>query len=237
MIWILAAFVAFFIKGLCGFANTLVFTSILGFGSANVDISPVELLLGFPPNVIQTYKNRKNLKPQVVLPLIALVLAGSILGALLLKNVNVNYLKVAFGAAVVIIGIEMLLREKSGKKGKSSKIVLFIIGLISGILCGLFGVGALLAAYVGRVTESTDEFKANIGAVFLSENVVRIMLYSFLGIITFEAVKHALILAPVMLLGLFAGMKSAKVLNEKVIKKIVILLLIASGIVLIINNI
>ncbi|MBP5304405.1 MAG: TSUP family transporter, partial [Lachnospiraceae bacterium] len=107
----------------------------------------------------------------------------------------------------------------------------------SGILCGLFGVGALLAAYVGRVTESTDEFKANIGAVFLSENVVRIVLYSFLGIITLEAVKHALILAPVMLLGLFAGMKSAKVLNEKVIKKIVILLLIASGIVLIINNI
>ena len=237
MIWIIAAFVAFFIKGLCGFANTLVFTSILGFGSANVDISPVELLLGFPPNVIQIFKNRKNLKPRIFVPLVALVLAGSIPGALLLKNVNVNYLKVVFGAAVVLIGIEMLLREKSGKQGKNSKIVLFIIGLISGILCGLFGVGALLAAYVGRVTESTDEFKANIGAVFLSENVVRIVLYSFLGIITLEAVKHALILAPVMLLGLFAGMKSAKVLNEKVIKKIVILLLIASGIVLIINNI
>lgn len=236
MIWIVAAFAAFFIKGLCGFANTLVFTSILGFGSANVDISPVELLLGFPPNVIQTYKNRKNLKPQVVLPLIALVLAGSIPGALLLKNVNVNYLKVAFGAAVVIIGIEMLLREKSGKKGESSKIVLFIIGLISGILCGLFGVGALLAAYVGRVTESTDEFKANIGAVFLAENVVRIVLYSFLGIITLEAFKHALLLTPVMLLGLFAGMKSAKVLNEKVIKRIVIFLLIVSGIVLVFNN-
>ena len=30
--WILATLTAFFIKGLCGFANTLVFTSILSFG-------------------------------------------------------------------------------------------------------------------------------------------------------------------------------------------------------------
>lgn len=34
-LWILATLSAFFVKGLCGFANTLVFTSILGFGSSN----------------------------------------------------------------------------------------------------------------------------------------------------------------------------------------------------------
>ena len=33
-LWILAAVAAYFIKGLCGFANTLVFTSILSFGVA-----------------------------------------------------------------------------------------------------------------------------------------------------------------------------------------------------------
>lgn len=37
-LWIVATIVAFFIKGLCGFANTLVFTSILGFGVNNVNI-------------------------------------------------------------------------------------------------------------------------------------------------------------------------------------------------------
>ena len=43
--WILATLTAFFIKGLCGFANTLVFTSILSFGIVNANISPVELLI------------------------------------------------------------------------------------------------------------------------------------------------------------------------------------------------
>lgn len=50
--WILATLTAFFIKGLCGFANTLVFTSILSFGIVNANISPVELLIGYPSNLI-----------------------------------------------------------------------------------------------------------------------------------------------------------------------------------------
>jgi len=48
--------------------------------------------------------------------------------------------------------------------------------------------------------------------------------------------KQVVILIPFMLAAVFLGMKSSSVLNEKVIKKIVIVLLILSGIVLIINN-
>ena len=80
-LWILAAVAAYFIKGLCGFANTLVFTSILSFGVANANISPIDLLLGYPTNLILTWKNRRSLAPKVYLPLAALVLAGSIPGA------------------------------------------------------------------------------------------------------------------------------------------------------------
>ena len=82
-LWMLAAVVAYFIKGLCGFANTLVFTAILSFGSVNANISPIDLLLGYPANVILTWKNRKNLDPKVYIPLAVLVLAGSIPGAFL----------------------------------------------------------------------------------------------------------------------------------------------------------
>ena len=237
LLWIIATLVAFFIKGLCGFANTLVFTSVLGFGEANVNISPVELLLGFPTNLILTWKNRKQLKASVWIPLALLVLGGSIPGAILLKNIDTQILKIIFGGAVVIIGIEMLLREYQSSKVKESKIVLGLIGIISGLLCGLFGIGALMAAYVGRVTDTTSEFKANISAVFIAENTVRIILYSMIGVITADTLKRSVILIPIMFIGLFLGMKSAQILDEKVIKKIVIVLLIISGIVLIINNI
>ena len=236
MLWIIATFAAFFIKGLCGFANTLVFTSIMGFGAANVDISPVELILGYPSNMILTFRNRKFLKAKIFLLLSALVVIGSIPGALLLKNADVRYLKIVSGAIVLLIGIEMLLREYNIGKLKESKPLLYAIGVLSGVLCGLFGIGALLAAYVGRVTETGDEFKANISAVFIVDNTFRIVLYSLLGVITPDSVKQAALLLPVMLVGLFAGIKSAKYLDEKTVRKLVIVLLIVSGAVLVIKN-
>ena len=65
-LWILAAFCAFFVKGLCGFANTLVFDTILGFGVNNVNISPVELILGYPANITLVYKNRKHINKNII---------------------------------------------------------------------------------------------------------------------------------------------------------------------------
>lgn len=236
ILWAIAALAAFFIKGLCGFANTLIFTSVLGFGEANVNISPVELVLGYPTNLILTWRNRKKLKASVCVPLSLLVLGGSIPGAFLLKNIDTRYLKLVFGAVVVLIGLEMFLREYRPGKLKESKLLLALIGVLSGLLCGLFGIGALLAAYVGRVTDTTDEFKANISAVFIVENTFRIVLYSLIGIITAETLKRSAVLMPLMLAGLFAGMKSAQVLDERAVKKLVIILLVVSGIVLIINN-
>lgn len=235
-LWILATLVAFYIKGLCGFANTLVFTSILGFGANNVNISPVELVLGYPTNLILAWNNRRALKKRVYIPLSVLVLAGSIPGAFLLKNVDAQYIKIFFGVVVILIGIEMFFRENSKGKMRESKWILGIIGVLSGLLCGLFGIGALLAAYVGRVTETGDEFKANISAVFLVENTFRIILYSAIGVITLSSIKQSFLLFPLMILGLFAGMKSSRILDDKIVKKLVIALLILSGIVLIAKN-
>ena len=193
-LWILAAVAAYFIKGLCGFANTLVFTSILSFGVANANISPIDLLLGYPTNLILTWKNRRSLAPKVYLPLAALVLAGSIPGAFLLKHVDARAVKV------------------------------------------LFGVVALLAAYVSRVTEDGGSFKANISAVFIVDNTFRIVLYSALGLLTFDTLKTALLLLPFALAGLFLGMKCSSRMNESLVKKITSILLVLSGISLILKN-
>ena len=235
-LWILAAVAAYFIKGLCGFANTLVFTSILSFGASNANISPIDLLLGYPTNLILTWKNRKSLDPKVYLPLAALVLAGSIPGAFLLKNVDARAIKLVFGVMVAALGAEMFLREYSKKRLRSSRIVLAVIGVTAGVLCGLFGVGALLAAYVSRVTEDGGSFKANISAVFIVDNTFRIVLYSVLGLLTFDTLKTALLLMPFGFAGLFLGMKCSSRMNESLVRKITSVLLVLSGISLILKN-
>ncbi len=234
-LWIIACVIAYFVKGLCGFANTLVFTSILSFGTANADISPIDLLVGFPANIILTWRNRKQLDPKVFIPLAALVLAGCIPGALLLKNGDVRGIKLFFGVVVVFLGGEMLLRDLGGQL-KSSRAVLAVIGVAAGVLCGLFGVGALLAAYVSRVTTESRSFKANISAVFITENIFRIILYSVLHLITPASVRMSLLLLPAALAGLLLGMLAAQHCSETRSRRLMASLLVLSGLSLIIKN-
>ncbi len=233
--WLIAAFCAFFVKGVCGFANTLVFTSLLSFGSANIEITPVDLLLGYPPNLVMMLRGRKTLQPRVILPLIALILAGDAAGAVLLKTVDIGRIKILFGVAVIAVALEMLTREHRPKR-KSSPFALAFIAVLSGVMSGLFGVAALMVAYVTRVTENSASMKANISAVFAADNTFRLILYLAMGIVTVSSLKTALTLLPAALLGLFFGIRCGGKLKEDRVKKLVILLLLASGAALIVNN-
>ena len=127
--------------------------------------------------------------------------------------------------------------EETFSPKKVSPLFTVIVGLSAGLLSGLFGVGALLAVYMTSVCEDNDAFKANISAVFAVESTFRICLYSALGLIRFETIRQAILLIPLMLLGLFLGLKSSDLMDEKLIRKIVILLLILSGIVLVAKSI
>lgn len=229
-----AAVCAYFVKGLCGFANTLVFSTILSFSTNNVNISPVELVLGLPSNIMISYKERKSVQWKVCLPLASLVLLGDIPGILLLKNTNTQVIKGIFGFVIIAIGVEMLLREYMGKT-KKSQLLLITIGILSGILCGLYGIGALLAAYMGRVTDNSSSFKGNLCIVFLIDNLFRLVMYGVTGIITLATLKQSVILFPFMALGLFLGMKGSSFLDEMKIKKLVIIMLILSGVSLIVT--
>lgn len=235
-LWIAAALLAYFVKGLCGFANTLVFSTMLSFTGSHVNISPVELLLGYPTNLIIAWKERRALNLRLCLPLCALVLLGCIPGAFLLKNADTGMIKTLFGFTIVFIALESLWRDLRPKKSRQSGALLAVIGLLSGILCGLYGVGALLGAYLSRVTEDSRSFKANLCVVFAAENTFRIALYLFWGILTPAIAMRALALSLVMLTGLFLGMRCSKVISEKLAKRIVILALLLSGVALIITS-
>lgn len=229
-----AAVCAYFVKGLCGFANTLVFSTILSFSTNNVNISPVELVLGLPSNIMISYKERKSVQWKVCLPLAGLVLLGDIPGILLLKNTNTQVIKGIFGFVIIAIGVEMLLREYM-RKTKKSQLLLITVGILSGILCGLYGIGALLAAYMGRVTDNSSSFKGNLCIVFLIDNLFRLVMYGVTGIITLATLKQSVVLFPFMALGLFLGMKGSSFLDEKKIKKLIIIMLILSGVSLIVT--
>jgi len=233
---ILAIIIAYIVKGICGFANTLVFGSIMSYTRNTINITPIDLLIGYPANIIIAWKERKSISPKVFVPLSILVMIGIVPGALFLKAGDTGLIKVLFGVIVVLVGVESYLRERQSVKKESSKALLLFVGIVSGILCGLFGVGAFLVAYISRTTENQSQFRGNICVVFFVENTFRIILYSMTGILTFDIFKESLILFPFMILGLAIGIFLSKKMSEVMVKKIVIILLMISGFILIINN-
>lgn len=75
------------------------------------------------------------------------------------------------------------------------------VALLSGITAGLFGVGALLAAYMSRTAKDPGEYRANLGFVFVAENVFRLVLYTVTGLITLPVLVEAVKLLPCMVAG------------------------------------
>ena len=203
-------------------------------------LRPVELILTYPANIILMVKERKSLKWNVCLPLTALVVVGSIPGILLLKTADTTVIKIIFGIVTVFVAVEMFFRmgrKENKEEGIVEKVLMFVVGLISGVLCGLYGVGALLGAFVGRKTDTLSAFKANMSFIFVVENTLRLVLYIILQILNFEILKKALIMIPFMFAGLLLGMFASRFVNEKHAKKIIILLLIISGISLVVTSI
>ncbi|MBP3655972.1 MAG: sulfite exporter TauE/SafE family protein [Clostridia bacterium] len=236
LIWMIAALCAYYVKGLCGFANTLVFTSVLAFGSSNAGISPVELLLSAPTNAIIAWRERRAIDARICLPLIAMVLLGSLPGALMLRSADTGLIKILFGAVIIFVSLDMLAREKTQPKAGGSGLMMAVIGVLSGVLCGLFGVGALLSAYVSRAAKDSHAFRANMCAVFTAENAFRIVVYAASGLLTAQTVWCVVMLAPFMLAGLFLGMRSAGRLDERRVRRLVMVMLMISGAALILQN-
>ncbi len=240
LVWIVTTFCSYFVKGLSGFANTLIFSSVLSFYAPNRVIAPVDLLLCFPANFYMAYRERKNISLRIVIPLVVLIYLGMLPGAFFLKTGNEQLLKIILGISIVLLGFEMMFRDRSiAKHGikKANPVLLILIGLGSGILCGMFGVGAFLAAYINRTAENHKQFKANFCCVFFLENLMRILLYSRNGLLTFDSIKAFLLLLPIMVIAMKVGMAASNKIEEKKAKLIVQILLILTGLSLTATNI
>ena len=234
-LWFIAAFAAFFVKGLCGFANTLVFTSIMAFGEANRSISPVELLLGYPANFLMAWRSRNRLNKKTVFLCSLFMVLGAIPGAIFLKTADVSAVRIFFGVVVLFTAVQMM-RRKPEARTSGSGLLFTLTGLFSGFLCGMFGVGAVMAAYVERMSDDMESFRANISAIFFAENTLRIVIYIVTGILTMDALLMAVKILPVCLLGLYAGIFVSTLFKEGASIKIVIVPLVISGISMIAMN-
>lgn len=237
LLWMLAALAGYFVKGVAGIGNTPVVTSIMTYTRTNAEITPVELLLCIPTNVVMLLANRKAISWKLALPPLVMVILGDTLGVLLLKNTEVGALKIVFGVVLMLLAVEQLWRELRSQSGKALHPVLkFALCISAGVLCGMFGVGALVAAYFSRVTTDDATYKGTMSLVFAIECTFRLVAYSVAGLLTVVSLTRAVMLLPAMGLGLFLGMKAARRMNPRITRIIISVILLISSLPLLLTN-
>lgn len=234
----MSVFISFFIKGITGFGNTLVMAPLFSFVVPNRFTTPVDLLISIPTNAYLVWKNRGSINFRTVMPLSLMLLAGVIPGILLLKTGNDLVLKAFLGVVIVALGIEMLYRKPPGEASSAggNKALLVVVGLVSGVLAGMYGISAFLVAYISRTSADRSQFRANLCSLFLVDNIFRLIWYSAAGIMTMEIIRFTAFMAPAVVLGMYIGTRVDTGLKEETVRKATIYLLVVSGAVLLVRS-
>jgi uncharacterized protein len=111
------------------------------------------------------------------------------------------------------------------------------VGLLSGVLSGLFGTGGPpLIFYYQLGGASKAAFRAQLMAVFLVVSALRITAYAFAGLITWPRLWSSLAVMPAVLLGAALGHRLHVRLSEAAFRRLVSVGLIAIGLTLLLRS-
>lgn len=142
-----AGLAAGFVSGLFGVGGGIVLTPVLHYvlGYAWADAVALSLLVITVQAPLGIYKHAKRdvVRPRIALPLAAGGLGGVLLGAWLLPQIQVPWLKLTFAALMVFAAWRMVgrIRSRDDAGHGLQAPVLVVLGFAAGVVSRLLGVG------------------------------------------------------------------------------------------------
>lgn len=230
-----AVFLAFFLKRLIGFGNALILNSLFAFVRNTQFTAAIDLILVFPINIYMVWKERKGLNLKTTLPILISTLIGSSIGIMLLHIIDDKILKIILSIVIILTSINLAFKNHRPKETSLIRNILWSMG--SGLLLGLYGIAALLAVHIQNIFIDKERYRSNLCLILVIDNIYRLIMYSAKGIINKSVLIYSGYMIPLTLLAVICGSLIDKKVNEKIIQKIVILLLFISGVMILILNI
>lgn len=185
----------------------------------------------------QTYaiwKLRHALSWRNVAPFIIGGAIGVPIGAMLLTYINPAFLRIGLGVLLVLYGAYSLALPtfKPLQVGVPADVG---VGVINGLLGGLTGLtGIIVTIWCQMRGWPKDVQRTVFQPVNLANIVMSAVSLTIAGTVTTETVKLYLLGLPLLLAGLWSGFKLYGKLDDAVFRKIILLLLLMSGLTLIV---
>jgi hypothetical protein len=236
LILLTGAFLAGLVTGATGFAGGLILNAfwlhIMEPNSAIPLIITSCLLISAAP----IYKLRKTLDFSKLRPFILSGVLGAPLGMLLLTLTEPYIFKASIGIFLVAYTLWMLTSNNFSIKVNENKSIDSLIGLISGLMGGFASLGGLLPTIwvsLQRLPKITQ--RGTYEPMIFITSLAAIVSFYIAGFFTMQIVYDFFKILPILMLGSWLGVKIFPLINEGLFQKIVLALILMSGIMLLIG--
>ncbi len=234
-IFLLATFAGALVAGLSGFAFGLVAASIWLYILTPLQTATLIIAFGLIVQGYSVWKLRRALDWKKVWPFVAGAALGVPVGVSILTWANPAHVRAGIGAFLVLYSLYALFRPtitpvKTGGAAADAG-----VGFLNGVVGGITGLaGILVTIWCGLRGWPKDVQRTVFQPVAVATFLMSALWIGAKGAIAADTVKSFLIGLPALFAGTWLGLKLYGRLNEAAFRKVVLVLLLASGVVLIV---
>ena len=233
-VFLLASFLGGLTSGLAGFAMGLVVSGIYLHILTPIQTATLIVGYGFVTQGYGVWALRHAVRWRGAAPFIIGGLMGVPAGTMLLTYIDPAYMRIGVGILLVVYSIYSLARPaiKLAHEGVAAEVG---VGFLNGLLAGLTGlVGIVVVIWCQLRNWPKDVQRAIFQPVLLATILTSTVSLSAAGAVTAETMKLYLLGLPCMLAGTWVGLRLYGKLNDAAFRKIILLLLLVSGLSLIV---
>ena len=233
-IFLAGAFVAAFVTGLAGFAFAMVAAAI--WLHALTPTQAIVLIVAYAL-LVQGYavwKLRRAMNFNRLLPFIVGSAVGIPIGLALLKWAAPSQLRIAVGVLLIAFSLYNLARPKLPEVKQAGALLDGSVGVFNGLLGAATGLGGILPTiWCGLRGWTKEEQRAVFQPTAAATFLMTIFWFGGSGTITADMVRLFVIGLPALIAGSWLGWKLFGRIDEATFRKIVLGLLLASGVMLV----
>ena len=230
----LSIVLAYIVFGIAGFGTALVAGPILILFMPLSKIVPLLVLLDFVAAFGNLLPSRRDVAKTELFRLLPCMAVGCTLGVIFLLNLKSDLLLLLMGLFITAYAVYSLwVRTRPTQLSAGWALPM---GTVGGLFGALFGSGGFLYAIYLNSRLPKEAARATQSALISCSTVVRLSLFAIAGVYAeLPLLMLALCLLPAMALGLWAGRRLTMRLSREAFVRLVMWLVLASGIALIVR--
>jgi uncharacterized membrane protein YfcA len=233
LIFLLATFAGALVTGLSGFAFGLVAASIWLYILTPLQTATLIIAFGLIVQGYSVWKLRRALDWRKLWPFIAGAAIGVPLGVSILGWANPAHVRAGIGVFLILYSLYALLRPSLPPVTKGGPAADAAVGFANGVLGGITGLAGILVVIWGGLRGwPKDQQRAVFQPVAVAIFAMSAFWLGFKGAVSADTIRLFLFGLPVLLAGTWLGMKLYGRLDEAAFRKVVLVLLLASGVAL-----